>query len=92
MSAEFKKLAIEAKKLSEQSFAFIINFANELQMEPEEYRDFFRIIAAHQLGASIDLYLDTEGLDARDTLLRLLDLRIATKKQRNSQKNLNDLH
>ena len=92
MSAEFKKLASEAKKVSGQSFAFMLNFANELQMEPEEYRDFFRILAAEHLGASIDMYLDTEGLDARDTLQRLVDLRIAAKEQRDEKNSAHNLH
>ena len=92
MSSEFKKLASEAKKVSAQSFAFMLNFANELQMEPKEYRDFFRILAAEHLGASIDMYLDTEGLDARDTLQRLVDLRLAAKKQRDEKNSAHNLH
>ena len=92
MSSEFKKLASEAKKVSAQSFAFMLNFANELQMDPREYRDFFRILAAEHLGASIDLYLDTEGLDARDTLQRLVDLRLAAKKQRDEKNSTHNLH
>ena len=68
MSAERKKLAIEAKKVSGQSFAFKLNFANELQMPTEIYRNFFCILAAEHLGTFIDMYLDTEGLEARDTL------------------------
>ncbi len=92
MSSEFKKLASEAKKVSAQSFAFMLNFANELQMDPREYRDFFRILAAEHLGASIDLYLETEGLDARDTLQRLVDLRLAAKKQRDEKNSAHNLH
>ena len=92
MSAERKKLASEAQKVLGQSFAFMLNFANELQMKPEEYRDFFRILAAEHLGASIDMYLDVEGLDAVQTLQRLVDLRIAAKEQRDEKNSAHNLH
>ena len=92
MSSEFKKLASEAKKMSGQSFAFMLNFANELQMDPREYRDFFRILAAEHLGASIDMYLDLEGLDAVQTLQRLVELRVTAKRQRDCQNSTHNLH
>ncbi len=92
MSAELKKLASEAKKVSGEGFAFMLNFANELQMESEEYRDFFRMLAAEHLGASIDLYLDVEGLDAVQTLQRLVELRVTAKRQRDYQNSTHNLH
>ena len=79
MSAERKKLAIETKKVSGQSFAFKLNFANELQMLTNFNSAFFCILVAEHFGALIDMYLDTEGLGARATLQRFIQLRLAAK-------------
>ena len=92
MSSEFKKLASEAKKVSGQSFAFMLNFANEFQMEPEEYITFLRVLTAHHLGATMDFYLDQEGVEGSYALQRLVDLRIAAKEQRDCQNSAHNLH
>ena len=92
MDDEFHALVKEASKLSAENFASMIEFSQQMQMDPIEYMTFLRVLTAHHLGATMDFYLDQEGVEGSYALQRLVDLRIAAKEQRDCQNSAHNLH